>query len=316
MKKLCSILAVLFQSTYLLANHKIDLMANFEIEQYFVPEQLIARAGYELRVLPNDIQKYLISFYDPTNTKKIIIMGQLIPERELVKFPKEKLIFFLWEPEKLPLSYYDRFSQVYTWDDELVDNVKFFKLYYPNMVSMLDQIPPFEEKKFCTMIVRNWTRERRNILKSFAKFNAPDFDVYGAPSKTSYDRKLYRGTIPGNPNSDEKISTLKNYRFCICFENSYNLAGYISEKIFSCFTAGCVPIYYGAPNIEKYVPKNCYIDYREFSSDRQLYSFLQTMTKEMYEKYLQNIRIFLDSDQARLFTRSSLDKCLYETAIR
>ena len=39
-----------------------------------------------------------------------------------------------------------------------------------------------------------------------------------------------------------------------------NVNGYVTEKIFDAFKAGCVPVYWGAENITKYVPAECFID--------------------------------------------------------
>lgn len=43
---------------------------------------------------------------------------------------------------------------------------------------------------------------------------------------------------------NSKKNWLKHYKFNICFENS-SFAGYITEKLFNAFEAGCVPIYWG-----------------------------------------------------------------------
>src|SRR3972149_3997208 len=55
---------------------------------------------------------------------------------DLARLPKEKLILFAWEPPTVQKRLYrDKtyklFSKIYTWNDDLVDNVKFFKFYYP-----------------------------------------------------------------------------------------------------------------------------------------------------------------------------------------
>lgn len=47
-----------------------------------------------------------------------------------------------------------------------------------------------------------------------------------------------------------KHDTLSKYKFSVCFENGKNLSGFITEKIFDCFSAGTIPIYWGADNIE------------------------------------------------------------------
>ncbi|MWV63070.1 alpha-1,3-fucosyltransferase [Helicobacter saguini] len=41
-----------------------------------------------------------------------------------------------------------------------------------------------------------------------------------------------------------KIEWLKDYKFNLCFENS-SYPGYLTEKLFDAFAAGCVPIYWG-----------------------------------------------------------------------
>ena len=41
-----------------------------------------------------------------------------------------------------------------------------------------------------------------------------------------------------------KHQTLQNYRYTLCFENSY-YPGYITEKLFDTFSAGTIPIYWG-----------------------------------------------------------------------
>ena len=52
----------------------------------------------------------------------------------------------------------------------------------------------------------------------------------------------------------------KNISFAICYENARDIPGYITEKIFDCFFAGCVPIYWGgAPNVTDHIPANTFI---------------------------------------------------------
>lgn len=112
----------------------------------------------------------------------------------------------------------------------------------------------------------------------------------------------------------QKLSILKKYRFCICFENSAT-KGYITEKIFSCFAGGCVPIYWGAPNIEEYIPKECYIDYRDFKNNEEMYTFIKNMDAETYKNYIDNIRIFLKSDKAYLFSSKHFSEIIHDAVV-
>ncbi len=78
-----------------------------------------------------------------------------------------------------------------------------------------------------------------------------------------------------------------------------NTSGYITEKIWDSFKAKTVPIYWGASNIEDYVPKNCYIDYRDFLDFEKLYTFLSNMTEIEYNTYIGNIESFLETKEAK-----------------
>jgi hypothetical protein len=72
-------------------------------------------------------------------------------------------------------------------------------------------------------------------------------------------RRAWRGLAP------TKAETLGGYTFALCFENMI-LKGWITEKIFDCFFAGAVPIYWGAPEIGEVIPPECFIDMRHFAS--------------------------------------------------
>lgn len=240
---------------------------------------------------------------------------------DLKMLPKEKMVLFMWEPPiALRKMYSDSvkqcFSKIYTWDDSLVDNQTYFKFYYPSLQPMRENIPSFEEKKLCTLVSGNAPAKRLNCLyderkkaiEFFEKVGEKGFEFYGRnwdPQK----HPSYRGSVR------DKIDTIQNYRFSICYENTCNIEGYITEKIFDCFAAGNVPIYWGASNVEKYIPKGCFIDRRTFNTLEELYAFIKNMPKEEYETYISNIKNFLASDQAKLFSTEKY-KEIFEEAIR
>ncbi len=106
----------------------------------------------------------------------------------------------------------------------------------------------------------------------------------------------YRGTI------EIKNEILKSYKFAICYENARDIPGYITEKIFDCFFAGCVPIYWGAPNITDFIPANTFIDRRKFKSYEELYKYIKAMPKAEYMRYIDAIEKFIKSDAIHLFS--------------
>jgi hypothetical protein len=101
-------------------------------------------------------------------------------------------------------------------------------------------------------------------------------------------RRAFRGK------AISKAQTLGRYTFALCFENMI-LEGWITEKIFDCFFAGTVPVYWGAPDIERYVPPSCYIDMRQFRGYDELAQHLQSLTVADVRAYKENARIYLKS---------------------
>ena len=91
-----------------------------------------------------------------------------------------------------------------------------------------------------------------------------------------------------------KQEILLRSRFSIVYENIRGLNGYITEKIFDAFVAGNVPIYWGASDINEYIPENCFIDRRKFSNHEQLYKFLINMTENEFIDYQRAIKNFLE----------------------
>lgn len=261
--------------------------------------KILTRLPYRIKVDPE--------------VEKIIFMN--IPQSanrslHLEKMPKDKMVLFMWEPPiRLKKMYSPQiqkcFSKIYTFNDDLVDNETYFKLHYPSRRSMLEDLPRFEEKRFCTMIAGATNDKSKSFpselyshrIKAIRYFEnkGEDFALYGK----NWDKNIYpsyRCPI------EDKLEVNKHYKFTICYENCSDLPGYVTEKIFDCFAAGSIPIYWGAPNIEDYIPKNCFIDRRDFASLEELHHFLKSMSKETYEIYLENIRAYLQSPESQVFS--------------
>jgi hypothetical protein len=107
-------------------------------------------------------------------------------------------------------------------------------------------------------------------------------------------RKVYRGFVK------DKLGTLGGYTFCLCFEN-VKLNGWITEKLFDCFVAGTIPVFQGAPNVQEYVPKECFIDMRRFSNYDELRAFLKQVSPREIDGYKQAMRNFIGSAAFRRF---------------
>lgn len=264
----------------------------------------------------HDLYKYVRNFkLDHSNLKKIIFLDYC-EDPATGRLPHSKMICFKWEAIKIRPEFYNYYYRVYTFDDDLVDNIKFFKFYYPVLQPMiLDQLS-FGDKQLCVMIASNWIPERLEILDFFNTKPKDALHVYSRYLPFKYaEKEMYKGIIPGFHSGKAKIETLKNYRFCICFENTHTIPGYITEKIFDVFASGCVPIYWGPDNAENYIPSNCFINYKQFKNNEEMYDFIVSITASEYEQYIANIQKFLQSPEAYLFSQELFEEIIYQAVL-
>jgi hypothetical protein len=111
-------------------------------------------------------------------------------------------------------------------------------------------------------------------------------------------RAVYRGAVP------DKASTLGRYRFALVIENMA-LERWVTEKIFDCFYTGTVPVYLGAPDVERELPPECFIDMRDFGSYAELLEHLRALSDHEVRAYREAARAFLASDGFRPFSKEA-----------
>ena len=194
---------------------------------------------------------------------------------------------------------------------------------------------------FCTLIASNrhancgdnreLYSERVKAIRWF-EANAPrDFVLYGNGWKVPQKRFGVIGKMryrlakvppflfrrPAFPSYDgpvkSKFTALSQARFSICFENARDIRGYLTEKIFDCLFAGCVPIYWGDPEVEKAIPKNCFIDFRQFQSYQALYNYLKNLSAQDYQAYQLAGQQFLVSPQFQVFSSATFAKQIIDS---
>ena len=199
------------------------------------------------------------------------------------------------------LKLHKYFNKIFTWDDSFVDDIKYFKVNFPNKICINDNVD-YKKCGLCVMIARNKVSyhpnelysERRKVIDWFENNESNDFHLYG--NAWNDNITSYLGSITGNKNT-----ILQKYKFSFCYENAC-IPGYITEKIFDCFFSGTIPIYYGAPNIAYYVPKDTFIDLRDFNSYEQLYNYIKNMSDDKYYNHLNAARQFLNSNSIYPFS--------------
>tara|TARA_R110001632_G_scaffold60284_2_gene146332 strand:+ start:103572 stop:104576 length:1005 start_codon:yes stop_codon:yes gene_type:complete len=244
-------------------------------------------------------------------------------------YHKSYLILFeseLIRPDNWNKTKHEAFNKIFTWNDSIVDGIKYFKINFCAELPKTIRKDITHKKKLCTLISGNKRTshplelysKRIEAIRWFEKNHLSEFDLYGvgwnefifsgpkiirALNKIKFFKKIFSPKFPSYKGKvEQKKSTLENYRFSICYENARDIPGYITEKIFDCFFAGCIPVYWGANNIADHIPKECFVDKRDFLSYEAMYDYLVSMSDNEYLERLVSIENFLNSNDANTFS--------------
>jgi alpha(1,3/1,4) fucosyltransferase len=304
-----------------------------------IAKERLRDIGYEIMTADNNDIKDCerIIFMDAISVEKDIspvqkfknlikrILGRKIapiyPTRKLYKEALEnnmenKMVLCMWENRAVRPANFDpanwaKFKKIMTWDDDLIDNKKFFKFSLPIPVrTPLEGTSSFANKKLLVNMSYNkyssYHAELYSVRrKSIGYFDAnypEDFDLYGPRWNQPITRlqnifpflvkkySTYRGS------SEDKLKTISQYKFTLAYENNGDAKGYVTEKMFDALYAKTVPVYLGAPNVAKYVPSEVFIDRRQFKNDEDLAKFLKGITESEYQKYIEAGEKYLRSE--------------------
>ena len=135
----------------------------------------------------------------------------------------------------------------------------------------------FEKRQFCDFIYSNrFANPQRDKVKSVID---------------SVSRVDSHGNHLNNVHSDidlltnkfgwkkAKIEIQSRYRFSIAAENAFHL-GYTSEKIFTAFAAGSIPIYWGNPLISVDVNPSRIINLHDFDSENEFANYVNEVNSD------------------------------------
>lgn len=196
------------------------------------------------------------------------------------------------------------FDRILTWRDNDLDSSLFYKYYY--MTPERSYVKNISRKRELICLINsyklNYHNSQNNIYSERIKIinffeNKNDFNLYGHNWQFySKSLKNYKGNI------NNKIEIYTNHDFSFIFENSNNELGGISEKIWDSLAAGCIPVYYGAPNVTDYIPKKCIIEFNSFSGLNELYDYLKRMSSNEKNKRREVIEKFMSSNDYKKFT--------------
>jgi len=247
------------------------------------------------KILIFDDQYHSIQF----DKKKILNLGfPCVDENQLnnsfqtlnkQQWDRKKLIVGIWSNKHYSLHL-----------KKIINHLKKFHFKY----LILEIISKILSKTYKKNLKNQIIDKRNQVFLNLSALN--NFDLFGRgwsdsiemPSKIYKKiQKFKKNIYDGNDQKFKKLSKkeiFSNYKFCLCFENSISRS-YVTEKIFDCLNAKVIPIYLGAPNINEFLPKECFIDFREFNDEKNLNNFLTNMNVDDANKYLDAAYNFLCS---------------------
>ena len=129
---------------------------------------------------------------------------------------------------------------------------KFFHNIKPNILT------PFNQKKFCLVCStpkNNYNNNLELVLNKIKLIGECD-SIQNIP--VLRDKSCYHDIT--------LLNILNKYKFIYVYENSIT-DGYITEKIFNCFFARTIPIYFGPNDKYTYFNEKSFIDIETFNDN-------------------------------------------------
>jgi hypothetical protein len=144
-----------------------------------------------------------------------------------------------------------------------------------------------KKKKFCAFVVSNPNNPVRNLAFEWLYSYKP-IDSGGRLFNTIGDSLFAGGG--GGGGELKKFEFYKDYKFCLTYENSSS-QGYVTEKVLHAKAAGCIPIYWGDPKIERDFNINGMIDARDIRTREELIAAVKAVDENDEEYYTKTVVI-------------------------
>jgi alpha(1,3/1,4) fucosyltransferase len=272
-----------------------------------------------------------------------LVICNEMPRPRLSSDVHSKKILLIFEtevirPDNWNLAAHADFDLVFTWHDGFAGKGRYRKFNFPNKLPASSREAAYRPRSaLCAMIAGNKSSrhplelysERLRAIEWFERERPGGFDLYGM----GWDRRTFAGLFrpfnrlpplrralaPARPSYRgpvaSKLDTYSKYRFAICYENVRATPGYITEKIFDCLFAGCVPVYLGAPNIADYVPADCFVDRSRFDGYPALYDFMAGMSESDRQRYVDAAMDFVHGPRMDAFGPERFAQSIADAAL-
>jgi GR25 family glycosyltransferase involved in LPS biosynthesis len=137
----------------------------------------------------------------------------------------------------------------------------------------VDAMALARKKKFCAFVVSNPSNPVRNTAFQWLS-EYKRVDSAGA-FMNNMGTGIFAGA-GGGGGEHKKVEFLKDYKFCLAYENNSS-RGYNTEKFLHAKAAGCIPIYWGDPAIERDFSMAGAIDARGVKTEEDLIDLVRNV---------------------------------------
>lgn len=259
--------------------------------------------GHEVQEITFPLQRKKIKKFDLL----LSTMPHLIPEglhKQAIIYVDEPPVIYSYLQN---YRYLKNFFKVFHWNHDIKGVDGFDKCFFADFQSLHPECIPFHQRKFACLVnailpkyyvkPNQLYTARKGVAKFYRDFYPDKLTLHGSRGWDKRVIPIYLGKCK------DKGKVLRGHKFCYCYENWDNPFHYISEKIFDCFTHRVVPVYLGSSRITDYIPKETFIDARNFSSMEDLHRFLSSINEKQWQGYISAIEAFDKSKAAKLFRR-------------
>jgi hypothetical protein len=193
-----------------------------------------------------------------------------------------KIAILMEPPELLPQIYNivqhfeEHYDLIFTYATELVESNPEKYIFYPADMAAIEEenCKMHHKTKLVSMIYSNKTELPGHQLRHIIA------DRFIPAIK--YDKIDLYGTGTDSPIKNKSEGCI-DYMFQIAIENT-SRKSYFADKLLDCFITGCVPIYWGCPNIDEFFDIRGVLTFNSFDELREI---LENLSEEKYVSMLE-----------------------------
>lgn len=266
-----------------------------EIKIYLIKDRERGRGVYAW-CSPGENSRWenMVSVDDINEADYVIVVNT--PVFDLRGIQPEKILYFKWEPDEFVFSKH-MWNNVHpsshkfeTNDTGILSKWHINKSY--DDLKKMDFPQKTKPLSWITTNLGDGTQTpdiqileghvlRMNFMKQFMQKHPGLLDLFGY----RLEKHGSKGEI------SNKWYALRDYRYAFTFENS-SQQGYWTEKICDAILSGCMPIYWGCPNLEDFLPPGSFVrlDLRQDDAVEKATEIVQSDYREQHLNELQEAK--------------------------